>query len=289
MATYCDISTIPAASEIEYSNVEQVCGYQLLLCRIFRRAGGFDYPYIANATVRQVQREALIWLRDVRFLIADILDGKTKRLASIPDLISAYDIFYRISNGDPCYDYLRYVKMKTVGRWLRGDKSIADTDVVLLLLSEADRDIHSIDKRFSNYAFTMLGKWINELTKYGRFIETSLAEAYKRLTYMLRHDLFAYLGRKEKQDAAKTAWAKAYLVDDISSLDTATLRAYIPFARTVSDLNRIPSEDSEAECEALAEELASRADLHPLYREAIRLESETRKQLSAVCYPEETA
>lgn len=68
----------------------------------------------------------------------------------------------------------------------------------------------------------------------------------------------------------KINWAKACLIEDISSPDTNALRSYIPFIRTVSDLKRIPYEKNEAEYESLSEELASRSDLHPLYREAIK-------------------
>lgn len=71
------------------------------------------------------------------------------------------------------------------------------------------------------------------------------------------------------------------MVDDISRLDTAVLMAYIPFARTVSNLKRISLKDSEAEYETLAAELGSRMDLHPLHRQAIRLGIATRKHLLA--------
>lgn len=303
-------TVIPLAADIDYTNVDAICGYQMLLCKIFEGAGGFVHPAVTNATIHAVRQQGLLWLKDVRTLIADILSapvcGKSAlvgmesaefeaqsapciTLAAIPDLLDSYDLLYRVCNGDPCYDYLREVKLKTVNRWLRGDKAISDIDVALLLLSETDRDIRSLEKRYTDYAFSILGKWIDELTRYGRFINTPLAEAYKRLVYLLNDDLFAYLGRKDKQEAAKTAWAKAYIVEDPRTLDTPALRAYIPFARTLAHLRRTPFEDSEAEYETLAAELASRPDLHPFYRQILRLSIDTRKCLLAVCYPEETA
>lgn len=79
------------------------------------------------------------------------------------------------------------------------------TGVAPLLFSEIDRDIQTLDKQYSDYAFRVFGEWIDELTLYGSFADIPLAEAYKGLVYMLKDELFAYLGRKEKQDAAKMA------------------------------------------------------------------------------------
>jgi len=272
MATYCDIPTIPAASTIDYLNVDEVCGYQLLLCKIFERAGGFDYPLKTNATIREVQREGKIWLREIRFLISGILDGKVKDLASMPELISSYDFFYRVCTGGQCYDYLREVKLKTVDRWLKGDKSISDTDVVLLLLSETDRDIRALDKRYSDFAFGVLGEWIDELARYGNFIDIPLAETYKRLVYMLKDDLFAYLGRKEKQDAAKVVWTKRYALENHSMLDSRTLLRYISFILTANQWGYYNNElEDDLYCRLWLEYI-SRPEVNPFFKQALEID-----------------
>lgn len=54
MAANYDVTAIPSASGIDYGNVDEVCGYQLLLCKIFERAGGFDYSQVSNAAIREV-------------------------------------------------------------------------------------------------------------------------------------------------------------------------------------------------------------------------------------------
>ncbi len=66
MATNYVVQTIPTAFGIDYGNVDEVCGYQLLLCKIFERVGGFNHPQVSNATIREVQREGRIWLSEVR-------------------------------------------------------------------------------------------------------------------------------------------------------------------------------------------------------------------------------
>ncbi len=272
MATNHEFTTITAASDIDYSNVDEVCGYQLLLCKIFERAGGSDYPLVTNATIRKVQREGIIWLREVKSMIADILDGKANDFAAIPDLLSAYDFFYRVCNGGTCYDYLREVKLDTVDRWLQGDKSISDTDVVLLLLTEADRDIRSIDKRYSDFAFSVLGEWIDELAKYGRFINIPLAEAYKRLAYMLKDDLFAYLGRKEKQDAAKMAWTKRYALENQSMFDSRTLLRYIGFILTANQRGYFNNESEDELYCRLWSEYIFRPEVNPFFKQALEID-----------------
>lgn len=279
MVTYYDIATIPTAIGIDYRNVDEVCGYQLLLCKIFERSGGFDLPFKTNAIIREVQCQGALWLKEVRSLIADVLSEPIKTqsissitIASIPDLLSAYDFFYRVCTGNRCYEYLREVKLNTVDRWLRGDKAISDTDVVLLLLSETDRDILTLDKRYSDYAFSVLGEWIDELTRYGRFVSIPSGEAYKRLVYMLKDDLFAYLGRKEKQDAAKTAWTKKYVLQDHTGIDSRTLLRYIGFLLTANQWGFYSNErEDELYCRLWAEYI-SRPDVNPFFRLALEID-----------------
>lgn len=190
----------------------------------------------------------------------------------MPDLISAYDFFYRVCTGGPCYDYLREVKLKTVDRWLMGDKTISDTNVVLLLLLETDRDIRTLEKRYSDFAFNVLGEWIDELARYGRFVDTPLVEAYKRLVYMLNDDLFAYLGRKEKQDAAKMAWTKKYVLQDHTGLDTRTLLRYIGFLLTANRRGYCDNgPEDELYCR-LWSEYISRPEVNPFFKQALEID-----------------
>ncbi len=275
---------IPRAMDIDYNDTEEVYAYSRLLGRSLECHGGLNAPRSNSAIVRALDAEGVYWLTEVRRILVD------DPVSMMPDLLEAYIFFDSICRGRKDICFYNEIRLNAVKRWLSGDKSLNETQIVCLLWPMVYADPRNTDQQYAQYCAICLGSWIKELEKFGRLNGIADTEAYQRLNYVLNHDLFAFIaGGKEVERTTKINWAKAYLVDDISRLDTSTLRAYIPFARTVSYLKRIPFEDSEAEYGALSEELASRTDLHPFYREAIRLGIETRKRLLAVCYPEETA
>lgn len=274
---------IPQAEDIDYSDVEEICAYQLLLTKMFEREGGFAYPAVANAATREIARQGRVWLKEVAALIQRILSGAPApsglSLGSIPALIDSYDIFHRITYGKPCYRYLREVKLKTADRWLGGDKTISRTDVVLMLLSEADRDISTLDERFYKYAISVMGEWIEELIANGRFVDVQMPECYKRLAYLLRQDLFVYLNSKE-QAKAKAQWIEEYTLSEarLGELDTRDLRSYLNFARAASAFHSPIFEDYIERHHALLATLSSRPDLHPYHRQTLDL-------TLATCHP----
>ncbi len=274
-----DAITIPAAAGIDYTDADEIYGYHLLLCKIFERAGGFDYPPVNNATILKIQKQSLIWLREVEFLICNILKGKPAAecqrlpaLADIPDLVYAYDFMYRISNGVPCFDYLRDVKLRTLDCWIKGDKSISETEVALLFLSETDRDIRTLDKRYSDYILSVEDLWIGELVRYGRFIDTTMSEAYSRLSYILKNNLFVYFGDKKRQDAIKTEWTKKYVLQDHTSLDLRTLFRYIGFILTANQRGYINNESEDELYCRLWSEYISRPEVNPFFKQALEID-----------------
>jgi len=279
MAMTVNNIAIPKAVDIDYSNAGEVCGYQLLLCKIFEKAGGFSYPLVSNQTIREVRNEGRIWLNKVKTVIDYILESPIPRssdvrmltLKEIPDLLSSYDFFYRVCNGSPVFDFLREARLKAVDRWLKGDKSITQTDIVLLILCEADRDIKTLDSRYSRYGCSVMEAWIDELCRYGRFRGITLPEVYGRLCYLLKNNLVAYLGGK-KQDEIKARWADTYKLDDLSAIDTTTLWKYIVFARMASFRGYLPCEDSDVQYIRLYTELDSREDLDPYFHEALKID-----------------
>jgi len=274
-----DTITIPPAAAIDYTDVDEIYGYHLLLSKIFERAGGFDYPSGNNATIREVQKQGLIWLRKVKFLISDILKGrpatdgrKLPVLDAIPDLVNAYDFMYRISNGGPCPDFIRDVKLRTADCWIKGDKSISETEIALLLLSETDRDIRALDDRYSEYALRVEDSWIGELVRYGKFIDTPMSEAYSRLSYILKNDLFVYFGGKERQDTVKTAWTKEYMLQDHSDLDSRTLLRYIGFLITANRRGYCGDEPEDEFYCRLWTDYISRPEVNPFFKQALEMD-----------------
>lgn len=288
---------IPRAYGIDYTDVDEVCGYQLLLCKLFEKAGGFLYPPVTNSEIREIQGEGRIWLREVRDLIASLLeapvnpaahDGDRMTLDAIPGLLSSYDFFYRVCNGEPCPGYLREIRLRTADRWLRGDRSISTTDVVIMLLKEVAYDIRTLEKRYTDYSVGVMGKWIDELTRYGRFRDIPLREAYSRLRYLIQDNLFAYLGSRQ-QDGIKRRWVETYSVPNarvtrigmIDAFDTKTLYEYIGFIRTASGRGYCENPDDDSKYACLWAEYASRPDVHPFHRKAIEIDLESRSNRPA--------
>lgn len=274
---------------VDYTNPDEVCAYQVLLTRLYEQEGGFSSPSVANSATREIRQQGSVWLREARFLIRDILDAPFPStssalhspLSAIPGLLSSYDILHRICNATPCGDFLREVKLKTTDLWLHGNKSISKTDVVLMLLSETDRDIHNLDKRFAQYALTILEKWIEELSVHGRFADIPLSEAYRRLAYLLNRDLFVYLGRTS-QYKVKKQWAQNYTLsaEQLNDLDTDTLQDYIVFANAESHIGQLSIEEQDTRYLRFLTLLSSRPDLHPFLRKAIEIELQNHSVLS---------
>lgn len=267
---------IPDAAHIDYTNVDEVCGYQLLLSKIFELAGGFDIPLKTNNAIREVQKQGRIWLKNTKTVIDKIFDPSNLNgltLAAIPHLLSAYDLLYRICNGTPIFDYIRKIRLKTADTWAKGNKTISQTDIAIAILNEADRDHTTIAPRYTQYAYTLVARWVDELIDFGHFRNIPTHEAYNRLTYLLSHDLTTYLGRTQ-QAATKSAWARTYTIPDntLHTLDTMTLWHYIRFAQTASKLKGHTPDDTDAQYSHHFSILARRPDLNRFYREAITID-----------------
>lgn len=267
---------VTKASLIDYANVDEVCGYQSLLCKIFERAGGFSYPSVHNTVIRHVQNEACIWLKEVARVLESRLSGKPaspdpQDISSIPDLLGSYDIFYRLYNGEPCYDFIRRIKLLTADCWAKGNRSISATDVTVMLIEECERNVRAIDRRYSDFCLNTVGDWVKELTTNGRFSNISASESYKRLNCLIKTDLTAFLGLMTQQQLKKQ-WVNAFVVSDLQSLSTSALRQYIGFIRTAMTKGLCGGDDTVEQHRMLISELASRDDLHIYLRQAVKIE-----------------
>lgn len=262
--------TLPSAKTIDYTDYKEVCGYQMLICKMLELAGGLSNQGRSNAEARAIRSEGDVWLRNVRKVISDILIGNTSRLEAIPDLLSSYDFLIRICTGSPSYGYLRDIRLKTVDKWLKGDRSISETDIVLMLLSEVYRDNLTLDSRYSNFSLSVMDDWIRELTIYGTFRNTQATDAYNRLNRLLQADLSAYFCGSE-QTTIKSGWISAYSLSDqeIDGLNTQALQSYIGFTCTSSRIRHATQTELQAQHTHLLSKLSTRPDLHPYYREAI--------------------
>ncbi len=259
---------LPQASGINYTDVKEVCGYQMWLIKLYEKCGGLTFPKKTTRELKLLETEGLIWLRLAKELLTD------GPLADIPQLIPAYDIMYRISHGQADLDFLKKVRTNTARRWLGGDKTLSATDIALIIADQIDIDVHSIDDRYIKYSFGEIGKWIEELEKYGQFRNIPLTEAYRRLERLMKDELFAYVGGGVRQLNAKRRWAEKYHVNNISTLDTPALLAYIGFYNKAFSCRIIPGGNFETQYRTFQNELLSRSDIHPFHRHAIELDSE---------------
>lgn len=270
--------TVTTADTIDYSDVSEICGYQLLLRRQFEAIGGF-VPMLSNThTIRTIQSQGLRWLSAVKEILTELIDPASGTcadrgtdgfgIAAIPELLSGYDYTYRMCNREPDVDFIRKVRRRAIQRWIGGDRRISQTAVVLLIADEIDSQASDIDERYSQYYFSIQGEWIDELNRYNRFQHISPREAYQRLNHLLNSDLSAYVGHSE-QHAVKCRWTKANIESDLTVLDTQSIMEYISFLRTAR-IHRIA--DTTEHITASLAELATRPDLHPFYQQILKSE-----------------
>ncbi len=269
-------SVIPAV-DLDYADVDEICGYQQLLCKLYELAGGFAARAGSNPAIREARVQGDVWLKSVEVLIEktltapDSAEGIT--LGAVPRLLDAYDLLCRVCRGAPARDFIRKARLRAADLWAKGNRSISQTNVVLGILREVSGDNRALEGRYTRFALSVLGRWIDELTRYGRFHDIPPHEAYSRLACLLRTDLYGYLGSRE-QSGLKARWAKSYALSDdrLDSLSANDLRSYIAFVQTAALRGIVPLADSEETRLRLLAKLAARPDLHPFSREALELD-----------------
>ncbi len=265
---------ILSASSIDYSNIDEICCYQILMCRIFERETGFASPYVRNTLICEIQNQGFRWLKKVKDLINDIVSAKSGilDLSVIPKLLCSYDLFYRVCNRKPAYDYIRNVRLKVAARWAKGDKSLPETFFVIDLLREIYRDNKTLDRKYSSFALSVFGGWVKELMCYGTFRNIPLVELYSRLSFIIDNDLLVYLD-VTKEAIEKSRWINRHLLsdDELDLLDAETLLSYIDFAQAAFIYNNMFEENNILHAR-LFSKLSLCVDLHPLLREAIEIE-----------------
>ncbi|MBD5356214.1 MAG: hypothetical protein HDR88_04305 [Bacteroides sp.] len=196
----------------------------LLLLKQYETEGALNSPRTNSLTVKSIDREAETWLKNVENLLLPktpaptITSPKTSipspscpklptcPTASVPSLLSAYDLIHRACRQTPpSTEFLNSVRKATADRWLAGDKSLSQTQLMLLLWHMMDQDRH-----YRDFCLTLNDSWIRELLKYGRFRGITPEEATLRLNHILSQDLTLYLGTSPTtQSAHRRRWSRS--------------------------------------------------------------------------------
>lgn len=270
------ILNIPSASAINYRDADEVCGYQLLLCKIYEREGGLAYPPASNGVTIAIKREGLVWLKEVRKAISELFASSITakdaglNLDDMPRILGAYDFFHRVCSGGPCYDFIRDAVIKSADRYVKGDKSISQAQVALMLQKEAKRDVRSMGQRYLTFSGRVISSWVESLEYSGRLTQVSECDSYDILKFLLSNDLLAFGTKRD----SKLRWIEAYSISDkeLDSLDTNTLWRYIGFNQAADLITGRSLVEQDAHYVALFSRLAARKDLHTFYKEGLSID-----------------
>ncbi len=270
--TYVDIH-FPDAAAIDYTDIDEVAAYFALWNVSYQCVGGYAKPMHNSAYIRTLEAQAQYWMKKVEEILT------YGPLTAIPKLLDAYGAVYRMFNGTEPLDFKKKLVAKAVNRWLGGEKTINTTDVVLLIESVIETDYMALENKYVQYALSVEESWVDELQCYCKFREVDYAEAYRRLAFLMAQDLFVYSSSSDPEEKMKRRWAKAYIVDDTSELDTDTLQEYIAFLYQVYFRKILTFPEPAAMFTSLQSELHAREDLHPFHRDALKLKLHTYSEI----------
>ncbi len=107
--------------------------------------------------------------------------------------------------------------------------AVSDTDIALTVWEQIQNTSGVIDAESLDFYFETVGGWVEELLEHGRFKGISQEETYRRLSHILEVDLFAFMA-KEEEMRMKEQWVRSHWIEDLTTLDAPTLRAYASFA-----------------------------------------------------------
>lgn len=270
---------IPCASSIDYSNADEVEGYSLYLTKLYESEGGFMLPLLVTPLIRTIESELRVWCEKVGHLLSEA------PLSCVSTIINAYDLSHRVAfRKAPARDFMRKIRLNAVQRWAKGEKTISSSGIAEILSYEiSGSDYITLDNKYSLFYFGLIKDWVKEVQCSGTFVGISKAETYTRFKLIMDEDLFGEYGSKGAEKD-KCSWADNHLVDDLSTLDTATLRAYIGFVMAYTEIKSISAEEYSALYNTLFTELSRRQDLNQYLRLSLTIDLAIKNEaMKEVC------
>ncbi len=110
-----------------------------------------------------------------------------------------------------------------------------DTESALKIWNQLQLNDSVVNTESLDFYFETVGGWVEELLEHGRFNGISQEETYRRLSHLLEVDLFAFMA-KEEEMKMKVQWVRRHWIEDLTTLDAPTLRAYTSFADAAARL-----------------------------------------------------
>lgn len=237
------------------------------------------------------EREITGKLRQLSEIIDNILTSCRKE--DLGGLLDCYDISYRLGyRHEPSPAVIEKHRRSTFRAWRSGDRSIPESTVYHLLSPQMIRNCRLGDRlKYEKEWSKLHHAWLRTLSLNSRFPDASPCENYQRLALIMRADIRSYIETDIEADmetdtetrsyesqrcdstralAEKRRWYEQNRVDDLTALDTQTLRSYRRFVRSlfpsILDYSALMSHDN-----TILAELSARTDLDPYDRKAILL------------------
>jgi hypothetical protein len=196
--------------------VSSACNY---LMAVFQSVGGLVIDG------HMMTYEERVILKDMRTLLSRIETHLPYAKAdSIIDLLSAYNILYRICfYREPDATFLGKCRNRVISEYMNGSMAVSE-GVFATMIQQAKRAGSEIDTKALNKFFSLINKWCNELRESGQFIDVAISENYRRLTVLLKENLSAYFA--EEESTVKQRLFSANIPADFSALTVAELKIY---------------------------------------------------------------
>lgn len=199
-----------------------------------------------------------------------LCDKVERRLQSckeneIPALLGCYDLLYMVGyRCMPTGDFSNRCKRRVVDAWMRGDKTVEESDVFGLIAFDGCKS----GSEYASLYHSIKDRWLDTLSKYDSFPGVSTKEIYERLALIMRENLDSRFGADSV--AKKRKWYETNRVSDLSALTTPILSTYRRFVTSLYP-DVLTHREQLSLDSLILKELSSRPNLEPYLREAYRL------------------
>lgn len=256
---------IPDCRQVNFSDIDEICGFAHLLMAEFQEAGAFDFVNPVNSReLTLLRRAGEEWIKQVERLLPTL--PSCNRL----EILTYYKAIYipACSSQAP-FSYIAPWILKAFDERIKGDQSIAST----LLFPFVDEAILKGERSFLErplkWRSLMLDHWF-KLALSPSFMKSPDAERIGIATQLLLADMFMFV-------SDQTTWKKRLvrqilpLFDRIDELSTTVLMSLLPFLGAMRP-EIMPQSVADSHAQRIRRVLVRRTDLSRFHREAFEIE-----------------